>query len=91
MTTVARRPPETLPRAPTRLSEGWRVGQPVLTRNSTYCGQAFQCSSTLNTCAYQIQYLSNDTSSTGVVVEDILHLISDDSQSNVANAQVTLG
>lgn len=59
--------------------------------NSTFCGQPRQCSSTRNTCAYQIQYLSNDTSSTGVLVEDILHLTSDDSQLKVVDAQVPLG
>lgn len=59
--------------------------------NSTFCEQPRQCSSTRKTCAYQVQYLSNDTSSTGVLVEDILHLISDDSQSKGVEAQVPLG
>ncbi|KAF7129898.1 hypothetical protein RHSIM_Rhsim10G0206700 [Rhododendron simsii] len=59
--------------------------------NSTFCGQPRQCSSTRNTCAYRIQYLSDDTSSTGVLVEDILHLTSDDSELKVVDAQVPLG
>ncbi|KAH7850527.1 hypothetical protein Vadar_034387 [Vaccinium darrowii] len=59
--------------------------------NSTFCEQPRQCSSRRNTCVYQIQYLSNDTSSTGLMVEDILHLTTDDSQLKVVDAQVPLG
>ncbi|KAL7192907.1 hypothetical protein ACSBR2_024675 [Camellia fascicularis] len=33
--------------------------------NSTFCGQ---CSSTRNTCAYQVEYLSNNTSSSGLLL-----------------------
>ncbi|KAL7223775.1 hypothetical protein ACSBR1_025264 [Camellia fascicularis] len=56
--------------------------------NSTFCGQ---CSSTRNTCAYQVEYLSNNTSSSGLLVEDVLHLTTDDSQLKVVDAQITFG
>ncbi|KAH7848583.1 hypothetical protein Vadar_004773 [Vaccinium darrowii] len=59
--------------------------------NSTFCEQPRQCSSRHNTCVYQVQYLSDNTSSTGLVVEDILRLTTDDSQLKVIDAQVPLG
>lgn len=56
--------------------------------NSTFCGK---CSSTRNTCAYQVEYLSNNTSSSGLLVEDVLHLTTDDSQLKAVDAQITFG
>ncbi|KAK9948349.1 hypothetical protein M0R45_003930 [Rubus argutus] len=44
--------------------------------NSTYCHQR-HCSSPSSDCLYSIQYLSANTSSSGVVVEDVLHLSTD--------------
>ncbi|XP_028057142.1 aspartyl protease family protein 1-like isoform X1 [Camellia sinensis] len=54
--------------------------------NSTFCGQ---CS--LNTCPYYDEYLSNNTSSFGLLVEDVLHLTTDDSQLKAVDAQITFG
>ncbi|KAI8020039.1 Aspartyl protease family protein 1 [Camellia lanceoleosa] len=54
--------------------------------NSTFCGQ---CS--LNTCPYYSEYLSNNTSSFGLLVEDVLHLTTDDSQLKAVDAQITFG
>ncbi|GMP32082.1 hypothetical protein CsSME_00006002 [Camellia sinensis var. sinensis] len=54
--------------------------------NSTFCGQ---CS--LNTCPYYEEYLSNNTSSFGLLVEDVLHLTTDDSQLKAVDAQITFG
>ncbi|XP_052190275.1 aspartyl protease family protein 1-like [Diospyros lotus] len=59
--------------------------------NSTFCGKQRQCSSKHNACAYQIQYLSNNTSSSGLIVEDILHLTSDDRQLKKVDAQIPFG
>lgn len=59
--------------------------------NSTICGQQSQCSSALSSCDYQVVYLSNGTSSTGILVEDVLHLMTDDDQSNAVNAKITFG
>ncbi|KAA8532016.1 hypothetical protein F0562_006842 [Nyssa sinensis] len=58
--------------------------------NSTLCGQA-QCPATHNICGYQVIYLSNGTSSTGILVEDMLHLTTDDSQQKVVDAPITFG
>lgn len=59
--------------------------------NSTLCPLRDQCSTTRNTCPYQISYLSNGTSSTGFLVEDMLHLVSDDDELKVADARITFG
>ncbi|XP_057500105.1 aspartyl protease family protein 1-like isoform X1 [Actinidia eriantha] len=59
--------------------------------NSTFCGRPSQCSSTRNTCPYQVRYLYNDTLSSGVLVEDVLHLTTDDSQLKEVDARITFG
>uniref|UniRef100_A0A2P2LFZ7 Peptidase A1 domain-containing protein n=1 Tax=Rhizophora mucronata TaxID=61149 RepID=A0A2P2LFZ7_RHIMU len=59
--------------------------------SSTLCSRRNQCSSAQSDCPYQVVYLSNGTSSTGVLVEDALHLITDDTQSKTVDAKITLG
>ncbi|KAA8547546.1 hypothetical protein F0562_003975 [Nyssa sinensis] len=59
--------------------------------NSTLCDHRKRCSESHNTCPYHVRYLSNDTSTTGFLVEDVLHLNTDDSQSKVFDARVTFG
>ncbi|PSS36574.1 Aspartyl protease family protein [Actinidia chinensis var. chinensis] len=61
--------------------------------NSTFCGRPSpsHCSPTHNTCPYQVQYLSNNTLSSGVLVEDVLHLTTDDSQLKEVDARITFG
>ncbi|KAF5753069.1 hypothetical protein HS088_TW01G00987 [Tripterygium wilfordii] len=59
--------------------------------SSSLCALQKQCSSARDTCPYKVQYLSNNTSTTGVLVEDVLHLTPDDSQFQVVDTQITLG
>lgn len=63
----------------------------VVPCNSTACGARRPCAVSRNACAYQISYLSNGTSSTGILVEDVLHLATDDSQKKAVEAPITLG
>ncbi|KAF5188553.1 Aspartyl protease family protein [Thalictrum thalictroides] len=42
-------------------------------------------------CPYQVEYLSNNTSSSGVLVKDVLHLITEQNPSEVVDAPITLG
>ncbi|XP_041016835.1 aspartyl protease family protein 1-like [Juglans microcarpa x Juglans regia] len=58
--------------------------------DSTFCQQR-PCSSANSNCAYEVAYLSSNTSSMGVLVEDVLHLVTDDDQPKVVNAQITFG
>lgn len=61
--------------------------------NSTLCSQTQRnrCPSDQSNCPYQVVYLSNGTSTTGYIVQDLLHLISDDSQSKAVDAKITFG
>ncbi|XP_008241996.1 PREDICTED: aspartyl protease family protein 1-like isoform X2 [Prunus mume] len=59
--------------------------------NSTYCEQRQHCASAASDCQYKIEYLSNDTSSTGVLVEDVLHLTTDDAKQKDVNARIGFG
>ncbi|CAJ2646664.1 unnamed protein product [Trifolium pratense] len=60
--------------------------------NSSLCEHQKQCSSSTGTCPYQVEYLSEDTSTTGFLVEDELHLITDHvNQTKQANPRITFG
>ncbi|CAI9764291.1 unnamed protein product [Fraxinus pennsylvanica] len=59
--------------------------------NSTACGEERRCSVTHKACAYQAVYLSGNTSTSGILVDDVLHLATDDSQEKVVDAPITLG
>ncbi|KAM3709863.1 hypothetical protein ACJW31_02G206500 [Castanea mollissima] len=62
----------------------------VSCNSSIYCDPN-QCPSANSDCAYSAVYLSNNTSTSGILVEDVLHLITDDDQSKVVDAPITLG
>ncbi|KAL7126412.1 hypothetical protein ABFS83_14G185200 [Erythranthe nasuta] len=60
--------------------------------NSTICVQPQRgCSVRLNACAYQEVYLSSNTSSTGILVDDVLHLGTDTDPQDPVDAPITLG
>ncbi|XP_051124530.1 aspartyl protease family protein 1-like [Andrographis paniculata] len=58
--------------------------------NSTKCGHR-RCSRTFNGCAYQALYLSTNTSTTGILVDDVLHLGSDSTPQIPVDVPITLG
>uniref|UniRef100_A0A803R125 Peptidase A1 domain-containing protein n=1 Tax=Cannabis sativa TaxID=3483 RepID=A0A803R125_CANSA len=59
--------------------------------NSSLCDLQRRCPSQTSTCPYQVVYLSNGTSSTGYLVEDVLHLTTDDSKLKGVKAPITFG
>ncbi|XP_016201425.1 aspartyl protease family protein 1 [Arachis ipaensis] len=59
--------------------------------NSSLCEESSQCTSSGSTCPYQVKYLSNGTSTTGILVEDVLHLVTDDDQTKDVDAPITFG
>ncbi|XVF18078.1 hypothetical protein REPUB_Repub10bG0180500 [Reevesia pubescens] len=59
--------------------------------NSAMCEQHRRCSSSQSNCPYQVLYLSNGTSSTGVLVEDVLHLTTDVDKTKPIEAKITFG
>ncbi|KAL3345903.1 hypothetical protein AABB24_024709 [Solanum stoloniferum] len=63
----------------------------VVPCNGTLCGQNRRCLASQNACAYGVAYLSNNTSSSGVLVEDILHLETNNAQQKSIEAPIALG
>ncbi|KAL0454995.1 UNVERIFIED_CONTAM: Aspartyl protease family protein 1 [Sesamum latifolium] len=59
--------------------------------NSTMCGPRRGCAVRLNACAYQEVYLSSNTSTTGILVDDVLHLGTDENPQGIVEAPITLG
>ncbi|KAL6513311.1 hypothetical protein OROGR_020797 [Orobanche gracilis] len=59
--------------------------------NSTTCGRTRGCSVRRNACAYQEVYLSTNTSTTGILVDDVLHLGTDATPQKLVEAPITLG
>ncbi|KAI4341849.1 hypothetical protein MLD38_026523 [Melastoma candidum] len=64
----------------------------IIPCNSSICGQqSGQCPSTPTGCIYEVAYLSNGTSSAGILVEDVLHLTKDEEPSNAITTNITFG
>uniref|UniRef100_A0A9I9CT73 Peptidase A1 domain-containing protein n=1 Tax=Cucumis melo TaxID=3656 RepID=A0A9I9CT73_CUCME len=59
--------------------------------SSSLCEHANQCSSNRSSCPYKTHYPSQNSSSAGYLVQDILHMATDDSQLKPVDAKVTLG
>lgn len=59
--------------------------------NSSMCASQRRCSSPGSDCPYQVLYLSNGTSSTGFLVDDVLHLTPDEGASKDVTAHITFG
>ncbi|KAG8057609.1 hypothetical protein GUJ93_ZPchr0002g25290 [Zizania palustris] len=59
--------------------------------SSSFCDLQGACRSKSNSCPYNIQYLSDNTSSSGVLVEDVLYLTSESAQSKVVTAPIIFG
>ncbi|XP_014631132.1 aspartyl protease family protein 1 isoform X2 [Glycine max] len=70
--------------------KGSSTSQPVLC-NSSLCELQRQCPSSDTICPYEVNYLSNGTSTTGFLVEDVLHLITDDDKTKDADTRITFG
>ena len=59
--------------------------------SSNLCDLQTACRSKSISCPYSIQYLSDNTSSSGVLVEDVLYLTSDSAQSKIVTAPIMFG
>lgn len=59
--------------------------------SSSLCGHHTSCTTSPDTCPYRIMYLSANTSSSGFLVEDVLHLTADDNPSEPVNAKIPFG
>ncbi|KAK9129396.1 hypothetical protein Sjap_009883 [Stephania japonica] len=58
---------------------------------SSLCEFQRGCSKATDVCSYEVLYLSNDTSSSGVLVEDVLRLVREDDNLEAVDAPITFG
>ncbi|XVF15968.1 hypothetical protein REPUB_Repub09cG0201600 [Reevesia pubescens] len=62
-----------------------------VTCNSSLCALRNQCLGTFSNCPYMVSYMSAQTSTSGVLVEDVLHLTTKDGHLESVEAYVTFG
>ena len=62
-----------------------------VTCNSSLCAHRNQCLGTFSNCPYMVSYMSAQTSTSGVLVEDVLHLTTEDGHAEFVEAYVTFG
>ncbi|XP_010680395.2 aspartyl protease family protein 1 [Beta vulgaris subsp. vulgaris] len=59
--------------------------------NSPLCAHKTSCPVSPSTCPYKVMYLSSNTSSSGYLVEDVLHLTADNNPSKPVVAKIPFG
>ncbi|XP_022949714.1 aspartyl protease family protein 1-like isoform X2 [Cucurbita moschata] len=59
--------------------------------SNALCELSNKCTSNQNTCPYKVKYGAGNESSTGYLVEDVVSLITDDSQLKPVKAKITFG
>ncbi|KVI02927.1 Aspartic peptidase [Cynara cardunculus var. scolymus] len=62
-----------------------------VTCNHRMCTASCPGSGTVSTCSYSSSYVSSQTSTSGILMEDFLHLETDDGNRKIVNAFVTFG
>ncbi|KVH92273.1 Aspartic peptidase [Cynara cardunculus var. scolymus] len=64
-----------------------------ITCNHSMCTHRHECpgSEAFNTCPYSVSYVSSQTSTSGILMEDLLHLETEDSNGQIIDAFVTFG
>jgi hypothetical protein len=60
-----------------------------VTCNSTLCALRNRCISPVSDCPYRIRYLSPGSKSTGVLVEDVIHMSTEEGEAR--DARITFG
>ncbi|XP_073157222.1 aspartyl protease family protein 1 isoform X2 [Henckelia pumila] len=62
-----------------------------ITCNNDLCPNHDSCSDTSNNCPYHVSYMSSETSTSGVLMEDILHLRTLENDAEFVKANITFG
>ncbi|GLU19726.1 hypothetical protein SLE2022_359590 [Rubroshorea leprosula] len=62
-----------------------------VTCNSNLCAHRNRCLGTFSNCPYEVSYVSAQTSTSGILMEDVLHLTTEDSHQESVKAYVTFG
>ncbi|XP_058185207.1 aspartyl protease family protein 1-like isoform X1 [Rhododendron vialii] len=59
--------------------------------NNSLCAHPTRCLGTFNHCPYIVSYVSSETSTSGILVEDVLHLKTEDRDQEFVEAYITFG
>jgi len=59
--------------------------------DSSVCELQGKCSGGSSQCPYNVEYVSEDTSSSGFLVEDLLYLTTEDTTPKVVKAPIVFG
>lgn len=59
--------------------------------NNSLCAQRDQCTKAFGNCPYVVSYVSAETSTTGILIEDLLHLKTEYKHSEPIQAYITFG
>ncbi|KDP23963.1 hypothetical protein JCGZ_25351 [Jatropha curcas] len=62
-----------------------------VTCNNNLCAHRNRCLGTFSSCPYMVSYVSAQTSTSGILVKDVLHLTTEDSDPESVKAYVTFG
>ncbi|ESR38617.1 hypothetical protein CICLE_v10025361mg [Citrus x clementina] len=62
-----------------------------VTCNNLLCAHRNRCPGTFSNCPYSVSYVSAQTSTSGILVEDVLHLTREDKNHESVEAYVTFG
>ncbi|KAI5418748.1 hypothetical protein KIW84_043101 [Lathyrus oleraceus] len=62
-----------------------------VTCNNSLCTHRNQCLGTFSNCPYMVSYVSAETSTSGILVEDVLHLTQEDDHRDLVEANVVFG
>ncbi|POO00801.1 Aspartic peptidase [Trema orientale] len=59
--------------------------------NNTMCAHRNRCLGTFSSCPYMVSYVSAETSTSGILIEDVLHLKREDNYQELVEAYITFG
>ena len=59
--------------------------------NNSLCANQNKCLASFHSCPYIVSYVSAETSTSGILVEDVLHLTTEDSNREYVEAYITFG
>ncbi|MED6121332.1 hypothetical protein PIB30_029215 [Stylosanthes scabra] len=63
----------------------------MVTCNNSLCTHRNQCPGTFSNCPYMVSYVSAETSTSGILVEDVLHLTKEDNNDDLVEANIIFG
>ncbi|XAR58019.1 Nepenthesin [Bertholletia excelsa] len=69
----------------------WSSTSKNVTCNNSLCAHRNRCLGTFSQCPYSVSYVSSETSTSGILMEDVLRLKTEDNHQEFVEAYVTFG